>query len=84
MMYYTAIILDFILRMTWSLKLSPHLDHWNDLEGGIFGLEVLEVARRWVWIFFRVETEWVRTSKGPPAQEILLTDFEDRFADDED
>ena len=58
MMYYTAIVLDFILRMTWSLKLSPHLDHWNDLEGGIFGLEVLEVARRWVWIFFRVETEW--------------------------
>ena len=37
-----------------------------------------------MWIFFRVETEWVRTSKGPPAQEILLTDFEDRFADDED
>ena len=21
-------------------------------------MEVLEVFRRWVWIFFRVETEW--------------------------
>ena len=44
--------------MTWSFKLSPHLDHFNDLEGGIFLMELLEVFRRWVWIFFRVETEW--------------------------
>jgi len=38
--------------------LSPHLDHFNDLEGGIFVMEFLEVLRRWMWIFFRVETEW--------------------------
>ncbi|KAL8932374.1 MAG: hypothetical protein Q9211_006353, partial [Gyalolechia sp. 1 TL-2023] len=31
--YYTAIAIDLLLRCTWSLKLSPHLDHWNDLEG---------------------------------------------------
>ncbi|KAL8732454.1 MAG: hypothetical protein Q9181_003937 [Wetmoreana brouardii] len=69
--YYTAIIIDFLLRFTWSLKLSPHLDHWNDLEGSIFVMELLEVARRWVWIFFRVETEWVRV-KGAGAQEEML------------
>lgn len=46
--------------MTWSLKLSPHLDHFADFESGIFLLEFLEVGRRWMWIFFRVETEWVR------------------------
>lgn len=57
-MYYTAIVFDFLLRCTWSFKLSPHLDHFNDLEGGIFTMEILEVLRRWVWIFFRVETEW--------------------------
>jgi hypothetical protein len=56
--YYAAIVMDALLRCTWSLKLSPHLDHFNDLEGGIFTMEVLEVLRRWVWIFFRVETEW--------------------------
>ena len=56
--YYAAIIIDMILRCTWSLKLSPHLDHFNDLEGGIFIMEFLEVLRRWMWIFFRVETEW--------------------------
>lgn len=57
-MYYTAICIDLLLRCTWSFKLSPHLDHFNDLEGGIFLMELLEVFRRWMWIFFRVETEW--------------------------
>lgn len=57
-MYYGAIVIDLLLRCTWSLKLSPHLDHFNDLEGGIFVMEFLEVLRRWMWIFFRVETEW--------------------------
>lgn len=58
--YYSAIIIDLLLRCTWSFKLSPHLDHFNDLEGGIFLMEALEVFRRWIWIFFRVETEWGR------------------------
>lgn len=61
-LYYGAIVMDALLRCTWSLKLSPHLDHFNDLEGGIFTMEVLEVFRRWVWIFFRVETEWGKYS----------------------
>jgi hypothetical protein len=56
-LYYAAIFTDFLLRCTWSFKLSPHLDHFNDLEGGIFLMELLEVFRRWMWIFFRVETE---------------------------
>ncbi|KAL9603345.1 MAG: hypothetical protein Q9219_001207 [cf. Caloplaca sp. 3 TL-2023] len=59
-LYYIAIALDFLLRLTWSLKLSPHLVHWNGLEGSVFLLEIAEVGRRWVWIFFRVEAEWVR------------------------
>ncbi|KAM0802530.1 EXS family-domain-containing protein [Usnea florida] len=56
--YYSAILIDLMLRCTWSFKLSPHLDHFNDLEGSIFIMELLEVLRRWLWIFFRVETEW--------------------------
>lgn len=56
--YYFVIVLDFLLRCTWSIKLSPHLDHYNDIEGGIFLMEALEVFRRWVWIFLRVEAEW--------------------------
>ncbi|KUJ22887.1 protein-ER retention protein-like protein [Mollisia scopiformis] len=60
--YYTVITLDLLLRCTWSLKLSPHLDHFADFESGIFLMEFLEVGRRWIWIFFRVETEWVRNT----------------------
>ncbi len=67
-MYYGAIIVDLLLRCTWSFKLSPHLDHFNDLEGGIFVMEFLEVLRRWMWIFFRVETEWGQYPS--PSQDI--------------
>jgi hypothetical protein len=81
--YYAAIAIDFVLRCTWSLKLSPHLDHFNDLEGGIFVMEFLEVLRRWVWIFFRVETEWVRNStSGLGQDDILLSDYQGKNDDD--
>lgn len=86
--YYTAIILDLFLRGTWSIKLSPHLDHFNDLEGGIFLMEFLELVRRWMWVFLRVETEWVRNLTGSGSgstggngegdddvEDILLGDF---------
>lgn len=73
--YYIVIAVDFLLRCTWSVKLSPHLDHFNDLEGGIFMMEFLEVFRRWVWIFFRVETEWVRNNRGPAPDDILLGEY---------
>lgn len=57
-MYYGVIAIDLILRFTWMSRLSPHLDSVNDFESGIFFLMFLEIARRWMWIFFRVETEW--------------------------
>jgi hypothetical protein len=81
-MYYTAIVIDLLLRCTWSFKLSPHLDHFNDLEGGIFMMELLEVLRRWMWIFFRVETEWVRTHMGPAPDDILLGDYNAKIDED--
>ena len=82
--YYAAIIMDALLRCTWSLKLSVHLDHFNDLEGGIFTMEVLEVLRRWVWIFFRVECEWVRNHRGPAPDDILLGDVSNMYDDNSD
>lgn len=73
--YYAAITLDLALRCTWSLKLSPHLEHMMNWEGGVFALQFLEVFRRWVWIFFRVETEWIRNqSSGLGDDDILLGD----------
>jgi EXS family len=52
-----AILFNFILRFTWSLKLSSHLHNVTDMESGVFVMEALEVLRRWVWVFLRVEWE---------------------------
>lgn len=60
-LYYTMIAVDLLLRLAWAFKLSPHLGHFYEIEEGLFLLEVLEVFRRFLWAFFRVETEWVRT-----------------------
>lgn len=84
-LYYVVIFMDLVLRCTWSIKLSQRLDKFSDFEGGIFVMEVLEVFRRWVWIFFRVETEWIRTSTtGLGINDILLGDYQGKYDDDED
>lgn len=59
-MYQLAILLDLLLRFFWSLKLSSHLHHLVEWQGGMFSMELLEILRRWVWVFFRVEWEVVR------------------------
>lgn len=60
--YYLAVGIDLILRLTWSLKLSPHLHTVHEIQGGIFTLQLLEALRRWMWVFFRVEWEVVKHS----------------------
>lgn len=75
--YYIVIALDLILRCTWMIKLSPSLDSISSYESTIFLIQSLEVFRRWVWIFFRVETEWIRsTNTGLGVDDILLGDFQ--------
>jgi len=58
--YYIAVLLNFVLRFTWSLKLSSHLHTVAELESGVFLMEALELIRRWMWVFFRVEWEVVK------------------------
>jgi len=53
--YYLAIFFDLLLRFTWSLKLSSHLHSIHEIEQGVFLLEALEVIRRWMWVYIRVE-----------------------------
>ncbi|KAI8644426.1 EXS family-domain-containing protein [Parasitella parasitica] len=57
--YIIAVFFDFLLRITWSLKLSSHI-YIRKLDGSIFLLELLEVFRRWIWVIFRMESEWVK------------------------
>lgn len=61
--YYVAMAIDFLLRTTWSLKLSSHL-YIQRLQGSIFMMELLEVIRRWVWVIFRMENEWMKRTHG--------------------
>ncbi len=73
--YPIVILLNLVLRLTWSVKLSSHLHHSSsstslggDSDSGfyvpgaavIFWIEVAELFRRWIWVFFRVEWECVR------------------------
>lgn len=58
--YYLVVFLDLILRFTWSLKLSPHLHSIHEIDLGIFMLQALEVIRRWIWVYGRIEWEAVR------------------------
>ncbi|KAH9253893.1 hypothetical protein BASA81_008017 [Batrachochytrium salamandrivorans] len=60
LVYYLAIMLNFVLRILWSFKLSVHFE--LSQEGLTFVLEVCEVFRRFVWILFRVE--WEAVEKG--------------------
>ncbi|KAK9237137.1 EXS family-domain-containing protein [Lipomyces kononenkoae] len=72
--YYAAVFLDFILRFTWSLKVSPHLYFFTDQEGSVFALEIMELFRRWIWLFLRIETEWIRTT-GAGRLPIAMADM---------
>ncbi|CAO1630130.1 unnamed protein product [Sympodiomycopsis kandeliae] len=77
--YHFAILLDLVLRFTWSLKLSSHLNELIELESGIFILEVLEILRRTGWVFLRIEWEVVKRFR---ANEILsLNGIQDRVQD---
>ncbi|KAI8866173.1 EXS-domain-containing protein [Ramicandelaber brevisporus] len=58
MLYYTAIALDFILRIAWTLKLSWHL-RIDTMTFGPFLMAFIEILRRWMWVYFRLEREWV-------------------------
>ncbi|KZV81617.1 EXS-domain-containing protein [Exidia glandulosa HHB12029] len=64
LMYYLAVALNLVLRFTWSLKLSAHLHSLAELEHGVFIMEALEILRRWVWVFFRVEWEVIKKSNS--------------------
>ncbi|KAL5032084.1 hypothetical protein BDV3_000682 [Batrachochytrium dendrobatidis] len=76
--YYVAIVLDCILRFSWTVKITflyklalvrGHHDNISrfvsdaQLLGTVaaidLALKALEIIRRWVWVFFRIEREWV-------------------------
>jgi len=61
--YHIFAIIDLILRFTWSLKLSSHLHTIAEIESGVFMMEALELVRRWMWVFVRIEWEAVKQAE---------------------
>ena len=55
--YYLAILVDLAIRFSWLSRFMPGFVWLCETEVGIWLLMFLEVARRWMWIFLRVETE---------------------------
>ncbi|KAJ2663731.1 protein-ER retention protein [Coemansia sp. RSA 1200] len=55
-LYYIAMVVDFLLRIVWMLKLSSYVNI-DALAYGGFWLSVLEIYRRWQWTFLRIEKE---------------------------
>ncbi|EPY54190.1 Erd1 [Schizosaccharomyces cryophilus OY26] len=53
--YFLAALINFILRITWSLKLYPRLYQYHDYEMGMFSFEMLEVLRRNLWLLFHLD-----------------------------
>ena len=64
LVYHLFTIIDLVLRFTWSLKLSSHLHTISEIESGVFMMEALELFRRWMWVFVRVEWEAVKMSEA--------------------
>lgn len=58
--YYVFIAINLVLRFTWSLKLSSHLQYLVEWQRGLLMLEALELVRRSVWVLLRVEWELVK------------------------
>lgn len=68
--YSLLIVLNLGLRMSWTVKLATHLHVTKDGSIAVFGLEVAEIVRRWLWVFIRVEWEVIKKlEEGEPIGE---------------
>ncbi|KAI8333093.1 EXS family-domain-containing protein [Chlamydoabsidia padenii] len=62
--YFLAMVVNFILRVTWGLKFSSHI-YIQKINGNVFVMELLEMVRRWIWVVIRMENEWIKQSTLP-------------------
>ncbi|CAI7750031.1 unnamed protein product [Closterium sp. NIES-53] len=70
--YYWVMCSNLVLRISWTYKLSSHLR--NNL-ATTFVVTALEMARRFQWVFFRVENEWNKMTMRAAASAEDLKDL---------
>lgn len=61
--YPLLIVVNLVLRLVWLVKLSSHLHLRTDGTIATFVFEIIEVLRRWFWVFLRVEWEVIRKAR---------------------
>ncbi|KAF0462461.1 Xenotropic and polytropic retrovirus receptor 1 [Gigaspora margarita] len=61
-LYRAAILINMLLRFSWVMILFSNDDKYYYIVGIIMPL--LEISRRWMWCFIRVETEHVANCNG--------------------
>ena len=84
-LYYLAIIEDLFLRFAWSLKLSLGLHLQAQVNLFYTLLAGLEIFRRFVWNFYRVEYEYIKkTTQSPVYTQLPVSDDSDDSGDDND
>lgn len=77
--YYLAIIFDFIGRFVWVAKFLPSPEKGDTIfyigatmlfstESGWFALEVLEILRRWVWVFIKLEVDYITLTNNKDVE----------------
>lgn len=76
LVYHLFALIDLVLRFTWSLKLSSHLHTITSIESGVFMMEALELLRRWMWVFIRIEWEAVKMHEARSWKARSLTGSE--------
>ncbi|KAJ1917212.1 protein-ER retention protein [Mycoemilia scoparia] len=55
-LYYFFMALNLLLRLAWTIKLSTYIQ-FDNIPRSVVYLNALEILRRWIWIFFRIEKE---------------------------
>lgn len=67
--YFTLIAINLALRISWTYKLSAHLRH---LKWFVFAMTALEIFRRFLWTFVRIENELRKISNRRPGMAPLI------------
>ncbi|KAF9318710.1 hypothetical protein BGZ91_005111, partial [Linnemannia elongata] len=79
--YYLAMVLDFFGRFSWILRFVPMDVNVMILS---FSLALVEVLRRWMWNFFRLENEHLNNCGHFRAIKDIPLPFHIRIAGDSD
>jgi hypothetical protein len=68
-LYYGLIAIDLVLRISWVYKLSAEMRH---MRWFVMVMTLLEVVRRGLWSFVRIENELRKVQSKQPALGALI------------